>query len=277
MNLSFAASGSSGISLALTGQNLESLSDGGGVLQGTAVFSFPQASSTQCPSSITSPISSPLPTSASTDSLVFPVDALSALIHCSFWNGSLNTLLPSTDFPAWKNLMNSWFELLFVWPDLMNFSSSSTFYFGLYPTADPAIGTISSNPAGNLTFSMSAPLTVSVFAPINHLEQHYVDLNTAVSGNATLSIANGQLTYEQNTPSLNINAVWDELYVKEHQPDTYIWTSEIASTIKSQLASPGISMTLPQWQTPGAFSLSVQNAALEGTDVRLGLDVQSLK
>lgn len=68
----------------------------------------------------------------------------------------------------------------------------------------------------------------------------------------------------------------DPLYVQNYSPDTRIWTSIVAGYVQSDLAQPGLSYVLPQWQVPGAFQLSVQNAELQGNDLNIGLSVQAM-
>ena len=263
------SSDSSGISMNLTPESLQLLSDGGAELGGIAAFSFAALNGTGCQKQI----SGDAPVSNGEDSLSIPVSAVEALIQCASLNKSLSYLFSSSQLPAFQSLLGNWFEKLFVWPDLLNFGSKSIFTFDLFPSGPPVFGPITEGASGNMNFNFSAPMTLASYAPEKDGMEHYVDFTTNLSGPATLAINNGVLSFTQSNSQLNISAHWDPLFIQNHNPDQSIWSSIIAGDLKNLIASPGVTYTLPKWSVPGAFSLSIGSAQVDGADMHIGVSV----
>src|SRR6185312_2250733 len=164
---------------------------------------------------------------------------------------------------------------LFVWPDLQNFSSNSIFEFGLYPMAEPSISGMTSDSSGDFLFQLNAPVVTAVFALKPNGLEHYLDFESSLSGPATVSVKKGMISFQQNVSNLTLSTFWDSLYVQKYSPDQTIWSSQIAGDLQGFLASPGFSYKLPSWQVPGAFTLSVSDAKLSGSNVNVSLSIQS--
>jgi hypothetical protein len=158
----------------------------------------------------------------------------------------------------------------------MSFSSHSVFSFDLYPTAAPQFGAMSTDSSGDFLFNLVAPLTMSVDAPVKSGLEHYVNIVTSVSGPATLAVHDGVLLLKENSKNLDISVQWDQTYVQTYQPDKSTWGSIIAGYVKSYLAKTGISFTLPVMESAGAFSMSIENAVVDGSSVNVQLGISSL-
>jgi hypothetical protein len=165
--------------------------------------------------------------------------------------GLLTKQYKGTDIPQFQNFLQNRFEQFLVWSDLMNFSTSSLFYFN-FDAAGPVSILSQTNQSSGVQWSVSAPLDVLMYAPVTKKNVPYVEFqsNTPVTATLLAQAKNGSLNVAYSITNLDMNYAFRKEFLKYRSPMFGIGMSMIDSSVQSALTNKVWTYTMPDSASP---------------------------
>jgi uncharacterized protein len=248
---------------------------GGGVqMQGDAYFSFGKAQA-KCGADIHSFKQAPR-LDAAGNSIVFPFAALTALLACAHADGSLALDSDSQHFQPFHDLQQDYFAKAAVWPELNRYDNNANFHFHGYTSDAPAIS--NEQPAGTHEFTaqLKQPFMVGIKAPASgNAYVNFVQVQGLYEGPVSVTAADGKMVVSASPrAAVTLNGAYYASYVKNYQPqDTRIDWATLTQRAQASIGQLSQTIKLPQYAVNPTLLIKAMEGDLEGTNVRIGLDV----
>jgi hypothetical protein len=207
---------------------------------------------------------------------VLPKDTLQRVLNYLYTNGELQYRVASTSIASFTQLLSSGFEEFWVWPDLMNFSPSSVFYFDVGTQHTPQLGAGAMLDAGGSSYPITAPMIVHQWAPAGSQYLPYFDFSVPISGQLSAVLSNGQLNLQLQTQDLQIVAQLRDEYLK-YRPNANPWigTSMISSSVQDYLNSTPYTVAIPDWQLAPGIALGPRDIQVWTQTFRIPLQIKT--
>ncbi|MGZ3723623.1 MAG: hypothetical protein ACXVA9_11860 [Bdellovibrionales bacterium] len=204
---------------------------------------------------------------------IMPKDTMSRIFRYMQINGELQYRLNSTDVAAFTSLMNSRFLQFFVWPDLMNFNTSTQFYFDLASQTVPVLGDGAMLDGGGSAYNITMPMIVHQWAPDANGKSYvpYIDFTAPVQGKLQAQIKDGVLSLQIHTDDLKIDDSFRLEYQKIRDVNPWVATYLLSSSVKDYLNSTPYYMAVPSWQIGNELSLSMRDIQVYQQTFRIPL------
>jgi hypothetical protein len=188
--------------------------------------------------------------------LIFSSESLSSVIsQVSLWpkvDINLNAV------SSFESLLKNWFIEIFIWPDLLNYSSKAAFHMISQLSAPAAFQFSAQGTAGSPALP-SASFKASVQSLMTAVRDgqtwNYLLFQSQVSANVSMAIASGQLNLQFANTNLQSKAKFGVDYVHRYSPSKYISLSTIESALKSSTALKTATLALPKFQLSDAVTL----------------------
>jgi hypothetical protein len=207
---------------------------------------------------------------------ILPSDTLPKLIQYLYQTGDLRYRVNSASVSSFTSLMGSRFFQFFIWPDLMNFSSRTSFWFDISSEAAPKLANGEMNPGGGIAYRVSAPLLVNQWAPGEGQYVPYLDFRAPMTGELNAKIDDGKLSIQLSPNDLNVSAVYRPEYQKIRRIDNnWIATGILGSNVQSYLQSQAFQFTLPSWDLGQGMTLGMRDLQIWHQSFRIPLQLTS--
>jgi hypothetical protein len=181
-----------------------------------------------------------------------PESFITAVVAHSLAAGSWSTSYPSTEIPGFNRLMKSRFSQALAWPALLKFLNDDVFMFKLSSKKDLELS------GKNLNYNFRAELGAAMQAPEGGRHVPFMNFVIPFSGSLSLSAADGILHGQFLTLDMNIQAAWQESYLKDHNVGQKFAATKIADKVKEALLTQSLSYEIPKIPLGGSMSLKMQ-------------------
>jgi hypothetical protein len=169
---------------------------------------------------------------------------------------------------AFQSFLANWFEEIFVWPDLLNFSSKQQFVMQAWPAQMPTLTW--STQGLNAVMSGQINGQMSLLRSNAYEKYQLWNLNTQLA--TAFAVQNGELSVQTSQPQkFKLSVTWDPAYLSSQSPDTYVDTSTIGSAVKSSLNGFNYTMKLPTLPLTDSFVLEAASATRQGANLQINL------
>lgn len=209
---------------------------------------------------------------------VMPKNSLQSILNYMYSNGELQYRLQSSGIPAFQSLMNSRFFQFFIWPDLMNFATSTGFYFDLASERVPQVSNGQMLDSGGSVYDFTMPMVAHQWAPDskgNYLP--YVDFTTPVTGQLSAQISDGTLSLQLKSNDLQLVDVFRSEFAKTRDENNWIATSILGSNVKDYLNQTPFNVAVPSWQVGSQLSLALRDLQAWTKTFRIPIQFVPLK
>lgn len=198
-----------------------------------------------------------------TTALILPKNLLSELITVWSNEGLLAQSFSADQFQAFRDLQRNWFSLLFVWPDLLRYSSSTIMSWLVQPLAAPLVSV--TNTTGAPTIRMSTWVRADLFALESGAMVPYMNFTVPIGADLQLQASNNQMNLTiQNLSRIDITAKWDPTFVQRHNPNQHFGKQTIGSEIRKKLVGKSFTFAMPDMAPLPWLKLDLQNVSTEG-------------
>lgn len=202
---------------------------------------------------------------------VLPKDTLPRLTEFLFKLGELRYRVSSDRVESFQSLMQSRFLQFFVWPDLMNFSKQTKFYFDLSTSKAPSLTNGRMTPAG-VAYDMRAPLVVGQWAPTSTHYVPYLDFHSQLSGSVYAGIQGHQLVLRLVPSAMDVTNQFRAEFMRLRSVNTWIATSLLGSRVQEYLSANPLSVNIPQWTLGDGVVLGIKDLQIWKQSLRVPLD-----
>lgn len=207
---------------------------------------------------------------------LFPKDMLVKIVGFIQSTGDLGYRMNSNDLSSFKSLMQSSFLQFFVWPDLMNFESSTQFYFDVSAAKAPAMSNGRMLASGGIAYDFQSSLLVKQWAPAKGQYVPYMNFSSPVNGTITAKVSGGNLVVQMNpADQFDISNSAAPEYLKIRQVNDWIATSLLGSRVVDALKESPFSMTMPNWELGQGMSLGIRDVQTWRQSFRIPLEFKS--
>lgn len=209
--------------------------------------------------------------------LLIPFATPRAVMMGHYFAGKLEYTLRSTEIGGFTSFMNSYFQKLFVWPDLLSFSNNTLFLFNVQPMGPPSFTNEAASGTNGIKGNLSQPISMRMYAPIKGVYTPYVEFRTTLSGPAIFTLGtNGKVTLKMTPSDQAMTYAFADAYVKKYNPNTGISVSKLQSAAHDAMASEGVSLTIPNFAVGSNLTLLPTDWTLQkGSVLRLGFTTTS--
>lgn len=209
--------------------------------------------------------------SSTAPQLLIPFGAVNAMLMGEYFSGQLEYSLRSYEVPGFSNFMNSYWQKVWAWPELLRFNNNTTFLFQFLPMGPPAFSNEKSMAGGVIQGNLNLPLSVRMYAPMTRSKYvPMVEFRSLLAGPARLKLgAEGVISLQVDTKPYNIQYEWAKSYVSKYDPSQRIATDTIGEEIRGGLNKQGINLKIPPLEVSNTLFLSPQSWNLEGQNLRV--------
>jgi hypothetical protein len=213
-----------------------------------------------------------------TDSgFVLPKNAIEAVAAFSHATGDLQRRFKSTEIKGFTDLMGSWFQQGFVWPDLRYFVNTTLFYFDLATAGTPQLSNVRKGSAqygGGLVYDATGPLVIHMHAPTETQYVPYVDFRSSVSGLFRAAIKGQQIQMGFTTNNVPLTANFRPEFKKYRGVNERIDTNRLGKAGMDFLNGKTFAAELPKWDFGSSMKLVYGDLKLFKQSVMLPLSFQ---
>jgi hypothetical protein len=190
--------------------------------------------------------------------LVLPDEALTAFAEIYLSPQMWMLSLPSTQIPAFQDLMKSRFKQFFVWPDLMNFSKKTEF---LVQTESKIAPRFQWNDDGSL--GLQSEFISRMYYPEQGQFLPYNNFSVQLQGRMNLQIENGKAVVTTLDPNIKVGAEWDQAYCQKESRCGRISKSILTKAATSFLTDRKIEFPLPKLEASFGLKLEPKKISRE--------------
>lgn len=197
--------------------------------------------------------------SRSIASLRLPKDFLKEAMKRAYAPNTWMHQFGSDKFSGFVSLMSSRFLQFFVWPELLRYSKKSLFRFDVYSNK-----TLNIQGQG-LNYRMQGVIYTQMQSPQGGRLAPFMDFTVPLKGNMKLQVQNGVLTADLGSPSLSLNAKWNNNYLKRGNVYRSFSSGTIQSRIVQAIAGQKINTVLPKIPVADGLALQVKSARVNAS------------
>jgi len=195
--------------------------------------------------------------------LIIPKNLLSELVTIWSNEGLLAQSFSADQFQAFRELQRNWFSLMFVWPDLLRYSSSTVMSWLVQPLAAPLVSVTSTT--GAPTIRMSTWMRADLFALESGAMVPYMNFTVPIGADLQLQVNNNQMSLTvQNLSNVDITAQWDPTFVQRHNPNQHFGKKTIGDQIRKKLIGQTFNFAMPELVPLPWVKLNLQNVNTVG-------------
>lgn len=212
--------------------------------------------------------------SPDTTTLIVPKNLVSTLVTAWQADGLLSLNFSADDFKAFRDLQRSWFSLLFVWPDLLRYSSETTMSWLIQPVANSNAAVI--NSSGSPIVKLNTWARADLFALEDGRMVPYMNFTTPITTDFQLQASNGQMNLKiLNMSNLNINAQWDADFVRKHNPNRKFAKETIGRKIREKVLNNAFSIPMQNLSPLPWLKMNLQNMNTAGGNINFDFNLTS--
>ncbi len=179
---------------------------------------------------------------------------------------SLNFL--ADEFRAFRDLQRNWFTLLFIWPDLLRYSTGTDMSWLVQPMSAPQTSIV--NTSGHPILRMNTNVRADLFAGENNRMIPYMNFSTPLNTEFQLQAHDGQVDMTiLKMDRLNISAQWDSEFLKTHSPNTHFAKQTISSKIREKLLNNKFSFSMETLSPLPWLKMNLQDLTTSGDNLNL--------
>ena len=200
--------------------------------------------------------------------LFVPKTLVSEMLAALQSEGLLSLNFLADDFRAFRDLQRNWFTLLFIWPDLLRYSTETDMSWLVQPLSAPQTSIVSTS--GSPVLRMNTNVRADLFAGENNRMIPYMNFRTPLNTEFQLQAHDGQVDMTVlKMDGLNISAQWDNEFLKTHSPNTHFAKQTISGQIRKKLLNNKFSFSMETLSPLPWLKMNLQNLTTSGDNLNL--------
>lgn len=167
--------------------------------------------------------------------------------------GELTKRYKSTEVKGFMDLFRSEFNSGVVWPDLLNFSQSTVFWFDLATDGNPVL----SNPrngttsVGGVVYDVKTPLVIYDWAPYRSVYYPYVDLRSNVTGTFRAAVSTGSsqnLMLQAAASQMPLTRQFRSEFKAKRKVDEKMDLNRLSTAARDFINNKVTNVAMPKWE-----------------------------
>lgn len=192
-------------------------------------------------------------------SLRLPKDFLKEAMKRAYAPNTWMHQFNSDKISGFVSLMRSRFLQFFVWPELMKYPKTSVFRFDVYSNKNLNIQ------GQGLNYQMQGNIYTQMQSPQKGKLAPFMDFTVPMKANIKLQVQSGILTADLGSPTLSLNAQWNQNYLANNRVSKSFSSGTIQSRIIEAITGQKITTVLPSIPVADGLALKVKSARVNGS------------